>query len=212
MILWNREILTVLVQNAQIRRWVLTRNYSNNQLNRQAWSKVNLKAISWMTKSSNNKLWNKIFRRKGWLEELVALESTLSDHVRIPRKASVLVNPVSLEYRACMIYKLICLLRVSFWSHHSSWIMSSLRRFRPPTTKWRKNGKHNLLSDQRVKYVFGQKDLVNLQMVLMSELLGLRKPFDEKSYEKTKQLNKLKDVLSHGKKPHGKSKHHDSRK
>lgn len=78
--------------------------------------------------------------------------------------------------------------------------------------KMKKNGKHNLLSDQRVKYVFGQKDLVNLQMVLMSELLGLRKPFDEKSYEKTKQLNKLKDVLSHGKKPHGKSKHHDSRK
>ena len=138
MILWIREILTVLVQNAQIRRWVLTRNYSNDQLNRQAWSKVNLKAISWMTKSSNNKLLNKIFRRKGWLEELVAQESTLSDHVRILRKASVLVNPASLEYKVCMIYKLICLLRVSFWSHHSFWIMSSLRRFRPPTTKWRK--------------------------------------------------------------------------
>ena len=48
----------------------------------------------------------------------------------------------------------------------------------------KKDGKYNLLNDKKCKYNFGQKELVNLQMVLMSELLGLREPFDDKKFEK----------------------------
>ena len=48
-------------------------------------------------------------------------------------------------------------------------------------------------------------------MVLMSELLGLRKNFDHKEYEKNKALKNMQELLTH--KKHSKSKHHhDSRK
>lgn len=98
-ILTNKEetriVLVIRHQNVQKTTldWV---QLKSRKLNLQACSKVNLKVIYWMIKSSNNNKSIIRFSVRGWLEELGAPDITPSDLVRIPRKVSILVNQESL--------------------------------------------------------------------------------------------------------------------